>query len=234
MAAQPKTSKKNFPKGEVLRLSEARLSYPHIWVPQDYKDAAGIVQSSKYGTTFLLDPKKPHCKKAIKAVEAEIDRMLGLQWKLSRAKLSEIRMAAAKKGKPVPAHQDIEIEFMGDGNDYTDDSGAIRDGYKDMIYIKAKSDRPPLIVDKDKDEVSKNHPDSQGGKYTNSTINLYIQDDTNGKAIRCALRGIILLGYGKPFGNTVDAKELSDFEDFDAADDDGEDDEDEEGDGLDD
>lgn len=191
--------------GNVIKLHTVRLSFPDLFVPRAPKNGKG---EPKFGATFLLDPKNPQHKETLKEIRAEVDRMVAEQW---------------PKGKPPK----LEVIFWGKGETKTNqESGEVYDGYHGMYFVTGKSNknRAPRLMAYDAIdgkrtlvELSKDDPRIYGGVYCHATINLYIQDDENGKAIRCGLRGVISLGYGDPFGSSITEEE---FKDFDAGDED--------------
>lgn len=191
--------------GNVIKLSKVRLSFPDVFEPRPPKNGKG---EAKYGATFLLDPKNPEHKKSLLEIKAEIDRMVAEAW---------------PKGKPPK----LEIICWGKGETkQNQETGEVYDGYQGMYFVQGKSNkkRPPRVMAYEggqRIELPKDDPRVYGGVYCHATLNFYVQDDENGKAIRCGLRGVIVLGYGEPFGSGISDEE---FDDFDAGSDDFDDD----------
>jgi hypothetical protein len=181
--------------GKVVKLPAVRLSFPDLYEAKAFQEG----QEPKYGATFLLDPKNPKHAAAIKEIDAECQRIITETW------------GAAPKGmKPIDCH--------GNGNDcVSQQTGEPYTGYVGMYFVRGKSSKQPLLIDKDRNELANSDPRIYGGVYVNATINFYAQDNKYGKGVRCSVRAVMTLGYGDPFGSVVTDSE---FDDFDAEGDD--------------
>lgn len=194
MAAKPKF------KGVKLSLRKVRLSYPELWVPKAFLKADGTADGEPaYGASFLLDPNNPENKEDAQKVSAELKRAIQETWGQKPAKLKQ--------------------DCFGRGDDCIhQETGLVYDGYAGMIFVRGKSKKQPLIIDKSKNELKNGDARVYAGVYCNATVNLFIGDPKFGPRVCCALRAIMPLGYGEPFGNVVTD---ADFDDFDIDDDDG-------------
>jgi hypothetical protein len=175
--------------GNVLKLPAVRLSFPDLFVPAAYQEG----QIPKYGATFLLNPKKLLHAKWIKNIANEEARMIREAW------------GAAPKG--------LILEYCGSGNDRTNQqTGEIYQGYEGMWFITCKNQNQPLVIDEHQVEIASNDKRAVAGMFVNASVNLYCQENKHGRAIRASVRGVMVLGYGEPFGNHVTAKEFEDFD----------------------
>lgn len=175
--------------GNVLKLPAVRLSFPDLFVPKAFEEG----QVPKFGATFLLDPKNPRHAKTISEVRAEQARMIKEGWGVAPDKL--------------------KLEYMGNGEDKTSlQTGEVYQGYEGMIYIVCKNGTQPGVIDKEQQPVSADDPRVYGGAFVNASINLFLQDNKYGKAVRASVRGVQVLGYGDPFGSRFNEKEFDDFD----------------------
>ena len=96
--------------------------------------------------------------------------------------------------------------FLKDGEDagYT--------GYDNAWSIKAANNQRPLLIDKDKSQLTEDDNVLYAGCYVNAQIGIWIQNNAYGKRVNANLYGVQFMKDGDTFG----ANNTSDADDFDA------------------
>lgn len=182
-----------------------RLAFPSLWSPSSINGGP-----EKYRSRIIVDPAD---KKFGKAAVALLDE-------------TYLAVATEKWGKKGAA---ILAATKGDKNkgswfksDYINpDTGEAYDGFEDMFHLSALADVQPTILDADRTELSKRDGRPYSGCYCVFKVDIWAQDNTNGKAVRAGLAGVQFWQDGDAFGGGVKAK-VEDFEDLsDLGDDDG-------------
>lgn len=189
---------------KVIKLPKVRLSFPHLKDPSKPKDGDDNAKA-KFRAGFILDPTDKTHRKVIKQIKAEANRLVEEAFEGRRVKLKE-------------------IDCFGDGNDkISEKTGEIYDGYEDMFFVQGVNDRRPKCIYRNKDEIDYEDIEKvlYPGCYVYASINLWIQDNTFGKAVRCSLRGVQFYKDGEEFGggNVNIDEEFEDFDDEDYDDD---------------
>lgn len=158
-----------------------RLSFEHLW------EASASVKDGpkKYRTNLLIDPSTKEGKKSIAAIENAIDEVKEVMW----------------PGK-TPKFKDDRYALM-DGNDMVDGDGNVRDGYEDMMYLKASNDRRPKLRDRD----GQTDLDRDDDKiYSGANVILYgrvygIKDqDKGGNGVFASVDAVQFVSHGEKFG----------------------------------
>jgi len=188
-------------------LKNVRLSYPHLHERQKANEDA----IPKFSAAFIIDPETAEGKKAL----ADIKRAV----------------AEARKAAGVPDKVKIKADRLCyfKGNDATDDEGNIKDGYEDMIIIKASNKDPFRLLTRKKKEVDAENSPFYGGCYVEGMIGLYATKKGGSWGIFASLDGVRFWDDGDPFGKAP----ISDDEwDDDDEDDDDIPEDDDDGDGL--
>lgn len=167
-----------------VKLQNVRLSFPHLFVPKA-NDEGG---KPKYSADLILD-KKQHAE-TIKKIDVFIQR---------------VALDFFKK-KVTLKHAALH-----DGTEREDKDGGYKDGYgEDVMYVVAKNDQQPPIVDRDP-SVTLTAADRRpyGGCYVNAVIRLFAYDHkTGGKGVSASLEAVQFYKDGKSFGaGPVDAEE---------------------------
>ena len=162
-----------------VMLKNVRLSYPSLFKPSGYQGS-----EPKYSATFLMeDGSEQH--KALKA-----------------AILSVAEEQFADKAKAVLKKQDDNSmrRLLKHGNDNVDDEGEVRDGYADMVTIKASNKTAVRVIGRGKQDLTEADGIPYAGCYVNAQIDLWAQDNAYGKRINCTLRGVQFVRDGEAFG----------------------------------
>lgn len=187
-----KTAEK--PKTETnITLKNVRLSFPNIHEPRGMKNADGSIGKVQFSAVALLN-KKEHAE-----VIAQIE------------KLTE-RTALEKFGKKVT----LKHTPLRDGADKED-----VEGYgDDIMFITAKSEQRPAVVDRDKTPLVKADAKPYAGCYVNMGISLFAYShQTGGKGVSASLRWVQFVRDGASFGaGRVDVdKEIEEVTDDDVS-----------------
>lgn len=108
-------------------LKDVRLSYPDLFKrgrpPKDKPNEPG-----KYGAQFIFDPESPAGKLARETLIAVAQAEFGPNWQNIMTVMEKSKKCVRK------------------GNENLTQDGAIRDGYKDKLYVVARNKVQPLII----------------------------------------------------------------------------------------
>jgi hypothetical protein len=164
---------------DIIKLTNVRLSYPKLAKPEQFRKGEG---RPRYSATFLLDPSDAEHAKQIAEIKA------------ATAKIMKEAYGEVLKGLAL---------CWGDGNKQTNEKGEIKDGYKDMFYVRTSCDenRKPLVINRSRVVVTEG--DAQypyAGCYVNTNITLWAQNNEYGKKINGNLRIVQFVRDGEPFG----------------------------------
>lgn len=183
--------------GIVIKVPRVRLSFPDLFEARSIKSDPN--SRPRFGVSAILDPKFPPHVEALKQINAEVDRIKKEGW-----------------GTKVPGN--LKIEFLSNGDDNTDKEGNVYAGYAGMKIIRANAaeTQAPVVLGKDKRELTKGDSAIYPGVYAHISFNLYISEKISPR-ICCGLRSVMSLEYGEPLaGRVIDAdKEFADFDDGD-------------------
>ena len=119
-----------------------------------------------------------------------------------------------KFGNKAPAN--LRLPFR-DGSERTDDSGNVRDGYDNSVFICPRStDKPGVVIGRNKEPVV-NESDVYGGCYVRVSVTAYYYEKGKmSKGIAFALNHVWKLRDGEPFASRISAED--DFEGVDVDD----------------
>lgn len=165
-----------------IKLENVRLSYPALFTAKGVKQQDGTFSKPKFSANFLLD-KKAHAP-LIKKVEDMIQRAM-----------------LDKFGKKVT----LKNVCLKDGNDQDG-----KDGYgDDVMYITAKSDTRPAVVDQKVNPLAEEDGKIYAGCYVNATVEIFgYKHQLGGNGVSAQLRAVQFVKDGPSFGaGPVDASE---------------------------
>lgn len=172
-------------------MAKIKLNNVRISFPSVFRKATFSGEETKFEATFLLNKKDQSDQ--IENLEEKIDDLL-------KEKLKGIKLKADK----------ICLKD-GDDIDYA--------GYAGNMSIKASSAKRPLVVDRDRSQLSEEDGRIYAGCYVNAMIELWAQNNQYGKRINANLLGVQFIKDGEPFADGV-AASVDDFDVFDDLDDD--------------
>ena len=167
-----------------IMLKNVRLSFPCLWEPRDFNGEG----KKMFSASFIMakdDENVATLRKAMMEVAKE-------RWKDKAMAVAK----ALKASDKIPLH---------DG-----DAKADVDGYAGMMYLNARSQMRPLVIDRDRSQLTEADGKPYGGCYVNASIELWAQDNQFGKRINATLRGVQFAKDGEAFAGatTADAGEF--------------------------
>lgn len=165
-----------------------RLSYTHVF---NKYNPNGDTADGKYMTNVLI-PKGE--KETIKALQDAIEA----------AKKAGI---VSKWGGKEPKKLDMPLR---DGNEKDDEN------YEDCLFVNAKSNTRPGIVDKNRVPIV-DEEEVYSGVWAIVSVSFFAYDKNGNKGVACGLNNIMKFKDDERFGGRVSAE--SDFADIDAEDD---------------
>lgn len=162
------------PKDLVIAIPMGRLSYPQVFIAKAMKNPDGSMGKAKFSTSILLD-KKEHAA-TIKQIEKMIERAM-----------------LDKFGKKVA----LKNVCLHDGNEKED-----KDGYgDDVMYVTAKSDTRPEVVDQKGVRLNEEDGRIYGGCYADVSIGIFAyKHPMGGSGVSAQLRAIRFRKDGESFG----------------------------------
>lgn len=185
---------------ELIYLSNARLSFPHIAEPQKQQGPNG--ERISYNAEFILPPNDPGVAKFFEVVNS---------------------MALAKWGQNAAAilnlcQQDRKKRCFGCGEEKVNSKTfQPYDGYPGMVYISAGRNTMPQIIDANGQAVDPANTMAvqalarkmYGGCRVNAAIKPWLQENQHGRAVRCDLVAVQFYADDTPFGEgAMDASGL--------------------------
>jgi hypothetical protein len=173
-----------------LSISNARLAWPDLWKPKPGKDGG----KAKYGANLIIDPKNP----AVAELNAAFEAVAKEKWGTNAPAI----LNALRKQDKLALHDgDTKVEY---------------DGFAGNLFVSARSDTRPTVIDRQRNPVSESDGKIYSGCYVNANIELWAQDHKEfGKRINAQLRGVQFVRDGDAFaaGSAADAEEFADLGD---------------------
>lgn len=160
-----------------------RLSFEHVFVADSSNGSAPA-----YSATILIDKNDPQVQK----IRDEIQRVATDKWKDKAPALLKSLVAGEKL-----------CLRDGDNKDY--------DGYAGMMYVTSRNKVRPTVVDRKCAPLTEADGVVYSGCYVNARIELWAQDNANGKRINAKLLGIQFVKDGDAFGSGSGPAKPTDF-----------------------
>lgn len=164
-----------------------RLSFEHIFVADSSNGSAPA-----YSATVLIDKSD---QTQIQKIRAEIQRVATEKWKDKAPGLLKSLYATEKL-----------CLRDGDNKEY--------DGYAGMMYVTSRNKARPIVVDRRCNPVTEADGLVYSGCYVNARVELWAQDNANGKRINAKLLGIQFVRDGDAFGAGSAPAKPTDFSDL--------------------
>lgn len=182
-----------------VALKNVRLAFPALFQPQSVNGS-----DPRFSGVFIMEPDSPN----VKALETAMKDVAVAKWGDKGEKI----LAKLKKDKRV---------CLQDGDDKTNKEGDVYDGFEGMMCVSANRDSRPLLLDRDKTELSQADGKPYAGCYVNASIELWAQDNKYGQRVNASLRGVQFFKDGDAFagGTPVSEDEFDDLSDGADADD---------------
>ena len=198
MSAQPAAANdaQTAPSGDII-LRNVRLSFPDLWHAVEFKPGDG---RPRWNATFLIEPGSDNDKAIRRAISAAARDTFG-----------------DKAAQMIKSCSGQVTKFC-----YIDGAMKDYDGYQDHWALaahraaKLRNGSPnsaPLIIDRNKRELSESDGRPYGGCYVNAKVSIWAQKGEN-PGIRCSFSVVQFhadgdaLGAGAP--NAADFEDLSD------------------------
>lgn len=169
-------------------MAKIKLNNVRLSFPSLWRKSVYNGEETKFEATFLIDKKTQGEK--IKEIEAAIAAAI-------KENLKGTKLAADK----------ICLK-NGDDFDYA--------GYAGNMSIKASSNKRPLVIDRDKSNLTEEDNRIYAGCRVNATIELWAQNNNYGKRINANLLAVQFYKDDEPFADG----EKGSADDFDSYDDD--------------
>jgi len=168
-----------------LMLTNLRCAFAdQLYVPGTFPGAPEG-STPAHGITLIIPPDH----EAVEMLDAGYAAVAKQKWK---DKASAI-VATCMKDRKKSAWQKTE---------YTNDEGTAYDGFADMFYLRARNEDAPLILGPDAEEITKGKAGAPyGGCYVNAQVELFPQDNSFGKALRCKILGVQFAADGDAFAS---------------------------------
>lgn len=182
-------------------IKDVRLSFPNLWVPQEYKAGDG---KPRWDASFLVEPGSANDKAIRKAM-----------------------LAAAKETFKDKAEAKLK-SFEGNNLRccYTEGDDKEYDGYEGMMVlashraarVKGQKAAPPKIIDRRGPDFPLTEDDGRpyAGCYVNAKVSFYAQGGEN-PGIRCSFSVIQFSKDGEAFSGNIPSddgfEDLGDYED---------------------
>lgn len=170
-----------------LMLKNVRLAFPSLF---EAKTVNGEGKPA-FSASFLINPKDPQVKTIQQAIEATAKDKWG-----------------AKADTVLKAIRAADKSALHDGN-----AKAEYDGYADMLYLSARNQARPLVIDADKSPLTAADGKPYAGCYVNASVDLWAQDNAYGKRINASLCGVQFVRDGDAFAGGGVASE-DEFDDL--------------------
>lgn len=165
----------------IVKLKSVRLAFPKLREPEP----VGKGDKKYYSAAFPIEPGSENHK----AVQAAIEEVSKARW---RDKWENVLAVIKEKG---------DIGFK--EKPLKNPEGEVYDGFQGMYSMNAsrvESDGPPRIVGRYNEELPASSGKPYGGCYVYASVDIWAQDNENGRRVNCQLRGIQFEKDGPAFG----------------------------------
>ncbi len=182
-------------KTDIVFITNARLSFPHLIEPQKQMTDKGKERIS-YNCQLILAPTDP----AFASFMAKVQELALAKWK--------------EHTQPVLAliNNDRKLRCYGNGAEIINKKTFVPyDGYVGQVYITCGRDTPPQIIQTDGKPIDPQNTlayqqitrGMYGGCYVNAAVKPWMQENQYGRGIRCDLIALQFAKDGSPFGEGV-------------------------------
>jgi hypothetical protein len=163
--------------GVKVLLQNVRLSFPNLFAPKVSTDDNGNT-TSRFGVALILPKDHPQIQEVRKAMRtAAIDK-----WK---DKGNEIFDVLVRTDKVCLRDGDLKTEWQ---------------GFAGNLFISANSKTKPMVVDADKRTALRPQDGRPyAGCYAHASIEIWCQDNKNGKRINASLLAVMFAKHAEPF-----------------------------------
>lgn len=178
-------------------LKNVRCAFPNFFVAK--KQDPNSASPPTFNGAFLFPPDHPQ----VPEIEKAIATVAASKWGKDADKV----LKALKAGDKTALHNG--------------DSKANLDGYEGNLYINASSPTRPIVLGRNKAQLTAEDGLPYSGSYVNVSIELWAQDNQYGKRVNAQLGGVQFVRDGDRFGagSAADADDFDDLGDGADADD---------------
>lgn len=159
-----------------------RISYAHVWEPKP--EGEGVINGGFYCVCLLIDKKNTA---VINKINAAVE-------------------AAKEAGKGRLKGARLRNMPLKDCDDYDNVEDEIGAEFKGKVWINAKSDRAPQIVDGNVDPILDRN-EVYSGCYCNVSVNFYAYNKAGNSGIGCGLGNIQKVKDGERLAGGPTAKQ---------------------------
>lgn len=173
-----------------LSLKHVRLAFPSLWHPEQVQGEG----KPAFSASFIIPRDHPQ----LRDIENTILQVANAQW---GAKAMDILRAIKAKDALCVHNGDAKAEWT---------------GFAGNLYISARSETRPLVVDRDRSILVQADGRPYAGCYVNPVLDIWAQDNKFGRRINAGLSGVQFDEDGEAFAGGVPAT-VDDFDNLDAS-----------------
>lgn len=164
-----------------MLLKNVRLAFPVLF------EARTVNGEGKpaFSASFLMDSTDPQ----VTAINNAIDQVAKEKW---GAKAATVLKQMRAQDKACLHDGDLKADY---------------DGFAGHLYISARNQVRPLIIDRDRSPLTEADGRPYAGCFVNVSIELWAQDNNYGKRVNASLRGVQFLRDGDAFAGGGAASE---------------------------
>lgn len=174
------------PKNDrVVKLLNVRLSFPVLFEAKAFDDKG----KKMFSGSFIMPPEHP----AVAEIRTAITATGVEKWGADASKI-------------------LNQLFLNDKMCLHDGNKKDYEGLEGNLYVTANNQVRPLVLDRNRAQLSASDGRPYAGCYVNATISLWAQDNKFGKRINANLRGVQFHADGDAFagGGTASVDEFED------------------------
>ncbi len=178
---------------EVVMLNSVRLAFAVLWTAESFQGGEG---EKRFSASFPIDPKSAN----VALIETAIQKAAKEKWKDKSG-------AILKKLKADGRMCYFRAEK-------TSAEGEVYDGFEGMYSLAAANKARPLILDRDKTQLTEEDGKPYSGCYVDALVEIWAQDNRWGKRINAALKAVRFREDGDAFGDGGSKASSDDFDDL--------------------
>jgi len=177
---------------DIIYISNARLSFPHLVEPQVQATPEGK-QRITYGADLILEPNAPGWAQFMQEYSKE-----------AAAKWGDVAQQVMQM-----VNNDRKQRCYGMGNEKIDKKTfKPYSGYAEKVYLTAISNKMPQVIQADGKPVDPGNTMAYqaltrmmyAGCYVNAAVRPWVQDNKHGRGVRCELIAVQFAADGEAFG----------------------------------
>lgn len=180
-----------------VTLKNVRLAFPALWEPEAIGDG-----EPAYGARLILPPDHPDVAMLRKAIDD-----------VAKAKWPGVNNKGDPKWKAILEIARKDENVCLSEKDYCNKEGDVYDGFEGNFNVATRSQVQPLIIDRDRTELTKRDGRPYSGSFIVAKVELWAQDNSYGRGIRAQLTGVQFYKDGDAFAGGTKAS-ADDFDDL--------------------